>query len=67
MARLYKLEIQRDIINAVLYYNDDGTLDLVDADSGMPIEYLQKKLIITKELFEWMSKYDVISFECTKE
>ena len=67
MARLYKLEIQRDSINAILYYNDDGTLDLVDADSGKPIEYLQRKLNIARDLFDWMIKYNVTSFECTKE
>jgi len=67
MARLYKLEIQRNNINAVLYYHNDGTLELIDPDSDMPIDYLKVKLNLSKELFEWMSKYNVTSFECIKE
>ena len=66
MAREYSLEIQRGSTNAILYYHDDGTLELVDADSGEQIEYLQIKLNIAKDLFTWMDKYNVQSFECIK-
>ena len=67
MARLYKLEVQRNGTSAVLYYHDDGTLELVDADSGEQIEYLQIKLSLTKDMFTWMSKYNVSSLECVKQ
>lgn len=66
MARLYKLEVQRNSINAILYYHDDGSLELVDSDSGGTIEYLQIKLNISKDLFKWMSQFNVLSVECTK-
>ena len=66
MARVYSLEVQRGLVNAILYYHDDGTLELVDADSGEHVEYLQIKLNLAKDLFNWMSKYDVTSFECIK-
>lgn len=66
MARVYKLEVQRGSINAVLYYHDDGTLELIDADSGGHISYLQDKLIIADLLFKWMEKHNVESFECIK-
>ena len=66
MARDFKLEIQRGVINAVLYYHDDGSLEIVDADSGENIEYLIEKLNISKDMFIWMKKYNVTSFECTK-
>jgi len=67
MARIYKLEVQRNGISAVLYYHDDGTLELVDADSGEQIEYLQIKLNLAKDMFAWMSKYNVSSLECVKQ
>mgnify|MGYP001561262601 FL=1 len=66
MARVYSLEVQRGLVNAILYYHDDGTLELVDADSGEHVEYLQIKLNLAKDLFNWMSKYNVDSFECIK-
>ena len=67
MARIYKLEVHRNGINAILYYHDDGTLELVDADSGEQIEYLQIKLNLAKDMFVWMSKYNVSSLECVKQ
>ena len=66
MARLYKLEVQRDSLSAVLYYHDDGSLELVDPDSGMPIDYLKVKLALAGELFEWMTKHNVTNWECSK-
>lgn len=66
MARKYKLEVQRDGINAVLYLNNDDTLELTDPDSGEVVEYLQEKLNLAKKMFAWMKKYHVTSWECTK-
>lgn len=66
MARLYKLEIKRGAIEAVLYYHDDGTLELVDADSGEVIDYLETKLRLSEIMFKWMKKYNVTSVECVK-
>lgn len=66
MARLYKLEVKRGGINAVLYYHDDATVELVDPDSGEHIEYLQIKLNITSQLANWMKRFNVISIECSK-
>ena len=65
MARKYKLEIQRSGTNAVLYYHDDGTLEIIDADSDMIIDYLQDKLTICQKLFDWMNRFGVESFECS--
>ena len=67
MARLFKLETQRNSTLAVMYYHDDGTLELEDPDSGGHISYLQDKLVIADLLFRWMSKHGVESFECTEE
>lgn len=66
MAREYKLEIQRDGVNAVLYYHDDNTIELTDPDSGVHIDYLQTKLSITQEMIGWMRKHGVLTLECNK-
>ena len=66
MARVYKIEVIRDSNPAVMYYHNDGTLELEDPDSGGHITYLQDKLVIADLLFKWMSKHDVESFECVK-
>lgn len=66
MARVYKLETQRGAVNAIMYLHDGGTLEIVDADSGENIEYLQIKLNIAKDMFAWMGKYNVSSLECAK-
>ena len=66
MARLYKLEVQRSGLNAVLYYHDDGSLELIEPDSGAQIEYLQVKLNLAKDMFAWMDKYNVTNMECSK-
>ena len=65
MAREYKLEIQRPGVTATLYYHDDNSLELEDADSGQHVDYLQTKLSITQEMIGWMRKYGVTSVECT--
>jgi hypothetical protein len=65
MARLYKLEVQRDGVQINLYYHDDGSLELADADSGMPIDYLNAKLRIMELLFDWCLKYKISSIECS--
>lgn len=66
MARLYKLEVQRDGTSAVLYYHDDGTLELLDPDSGEKIDYLQTKLRIAEMMFDWCKKYNISNVECAK-
>ena len=66
MARLYQLKVERGGNEAVLYYHDNGTLELVDADSGEVIDYLQTKLRIAELMFGWMKKYNVTSVECVK-
>ena len=66
MARLYKLEVQRPGVSAELFYHDDTSLELTDADSGLPIDYLQRKLQIARSLFEWMQTYNITSLECIK-
>lgn len=66
MARKYKLEVQRDGVNAILYYHDDGTIELIDADSGEKLQYLQDKLVISDLLFKWMDTFNVETFECSK-
>ena len=66
MASEYKLEIQRPGVNAILYQNDDGTLEITDPDSGEKIEYAGGKINIAKEMITWMKKYSVTSVECTK-
>lgn len=67
MARLYKLEVQRNGINAIMYYHDDGKLELLDPDSGESIDYLQTKLRISELMFEWCKKYGITNVECSKE
>lgn len=66
MARKFKLEVQRPGVTAVLYYHDDKTLELVDADSGEHIDYLQTKLSITQEMVGWMERFGVTNIECSK-
>ena len=66
MAREFKLEVKRGLVDSVLYYHDDNMLELVDSDSGEVIEYLQIKLNLAKDLFAWMKKYGVQSFECVE-
>jgi hypothetical protein len=53
-------------VNAVLYYNTDGTLEITDPDSGKDLDYLQTKLNISKDLFAWMKKHGVTNVECSK-
>jgi hypothetical protein len=66
MARLYQLKVERGDITAILYYHDDGTLEIVDADSGEKLEYLQEKLFVGKRIFEWMKTFNVSSIEVTE-
>jgi len=66
MAREYKLEVERNGGSAVLYYHDNNTLELLDADSGGHIDYLQTKLSIVQEMIGWMRKHNVEKVECSK-
>lgn len=66
MAREFSVEIQRDGINAQLFLHNDGSVEIVNPDSGEQLEYLRVKLTLAKEMAEWMRKYSVIRWECTK-
>ena len=66
MAREYSFEIVRPGITAELFVHDDNSLELVDPDSGLSIEYLQTKLNILRELVLWMKTNGVTNVECTK-
>ena len=67
MARKYSIEVIHDDDQmAQLYYNDDNTLELVDADTGTLIDYLQTKLDLTKKIVEFMKSYKMKKLECKK-
>ena len=66
MARKYKVEVTRDSITAKMFVHDDKILEIVDPDSGVQQEYLIRKLVLVKELFEICESYNLDGFEIKK-
>ena len=66
MARQFRFEVQRSGFSAELYVHDDNTIELVNADSGMPADYLIKKQLLLKEIYSWMRDYNISNLECSE-
>jgi len=64
MARIYKLEVERGGVTAKLFVHDDGLLEIVDADTNSPADYLIQKLVMAKDMVVWMKKFGVNKYEC---